>query len=255
MPGRHIDATMDGVALSTISGVIIKEVHEDAPTIEVTNGERPGRHGQLLLNRKRQSLKVALDCLITEIHNLQTRTAKAESLAAWADGETLELSNHPGRVLKGYLSAEPTLGDVRDYTSALRVEFTADVVPFWQDKTATTKSDSGSEKSGTITVPGTVKTPVSVTVAPASGTLTDLTLTIGGSTITLAGMSVGTLQTLYIDRTDRDDIRIRRGSTSYMSKRSAASADDLFVSPGTVNYSYTANTSVNITFSVKGRWA
>ena len=256
MPGRHIDATMDGVALSSIGGIIIREAHEDAPTIEVTNGERPGRHGQLLLNRKRQSIKVALDCIIMEIFNLQTRTAKAEALAKWANGSVLELSNHPGRVLNGYLSAEPTLGDVRDYTSSLRVEFTADVIPFWENKTATTKTLSNAT-NGTMstTIPGTVKTPVSVTVSPVSGTLTDLTLNIGGNIITLEEMSVGTLQTLYIDRDDRDNLRIRRGTTSYMNKRTAASADDLFVSPGSVSFSVSANVACNFIFSFKGRWA
>lgn len=255
MPGRHIDATMDGVALSTIGGIIVREVHEDAPTVEITNGERPGGYGQLVLGKKRQSLKVAIECLITEIHNLATRTAKAEALAKWANGSVLELSNHPGRVLNGYLSGEPTLGEVRDYNSALRVEFTADQVPYWEDKTATTATDSGTEESGTLTVPGSVKTPVMVTVKPSSSTVTSFSVTVGGQTIALTDISVGTLQTLYIDRDERDNLRIRRGSTSYMSYRTAASADDLMVSPGTVSYSFTASAAVNVTFSFKGRWA
>ena len=256
MPGRHIDATMDGVALSTIGGIIVKEVHEDAPTMEITNGERPGRYGQLLLGCKRQSLKVAVECLITEIHNLATRTAKAEALAKWANGSVLELSNHPGHVLNGYRSGEPTLGEVRDYNSTLRVEFTADQVPYWEDKTATTKAISAlTTDSGSLTVPGTAMTPVSVTVKPTSSTLTSFSVTVGGQTIALTDISVGTLQTLYIDRDERDNLRIRRGSTPYMSKRTAASADDLMVSPGTVAYTYTANTACDVTFSFKGRWA
>lgn len=255
MPGRHIDATMDGVALTTIGGIIVKEAHEDAPTMEITSGERPGRYGQLLLGKKRQSLKVAVECLIMEIHNLATRTAKAEALAKWADGSVLELSNHPGRVLNGYLSAAPALGEVRDYNSTLRVEFTADVIPYWEDKTATTVTDSGTEESGNLTVPGSAPTPISITVKPNSGTLTSFSVTVGGQTIALTDISVGTLQTLYIDRDARDSLRIRRGSTSYMSKRTAASADDLMVNPGTVAYSFTANTACSVTFSFKGRWA
>lgn len=108
MPGRHIDATMDGAALP--SGIIIREVHEDAPTLEILNGERPGRAGQLVLGRKRQSLKVTMECLITEIHNLQTRAEKAQALAQWANGKVLTLTNHNNQRLNGHLTAVPTLG-------------------------------------------------------------------------------------------------------------------------------------------------
>ena len=258
MPGRHIDATMDGVALSTIGGIIVREVHEDAPTIETINGERPGRYGQLVLGKKRQSLKVAIECLITEIHNLATRTAKAEALAKWADGSVLELSNHPGRVLNGYLSGEPTLGEVRDYNSPLRIEFTADQVPYWEDKTAITRTISNA-KIATMSTDfnsGSVPAPLLVTVKPVSTTLTSFSVTAGGKTIALTDISVGSLQTLYIDRDERDNLRIRRGtSTSYMSARTAASADDLMISPGSVSISISADQNVNVTFTYKGRWA
>lgn len=257
MPGRHIDATMDGVALSTIGGIIVKEVHEDAPTMEITNGERPGRYGQLLLGNKRQSLKVAVECLIMEIHNLATRTAKAEALAKWANGTALELSNHPGRVLHGYLSGQPTLGDVRDYTSPLRIEFTADEVPYWEDKTEITRTISNAKNSTMSTTfnSGTVPAPLNVTVKPVSTTLTSFSVTAGGQTIALTDISVGTLQTLYIDRDERDNLRIRRGSTSYMSKRTPESADDILIAPGNVSISISADQNVNVTFSYKGRWA
>lgn len=254
MPGRHIDAKVNGAAMP--AGIIIKEVHEDAPTVEIINGERPGRYGQLVLGFKRQSLKIAIECLITELHDLTARTAKAEALAAWANGTILELSNHPGRRLNVHLSAEPTLGDVRDYNSPLRIEYTADIIPYWEDKTATTQTIQGiTESSGTLTVPGTVKTPVSVTVKPTSSTLTDFSVTVGGRTVTLTGMSVSSIQTLYLERSDRDDLKIRRVSVSYMNKRTPESDDDLMVSPGSVAYSFTANTAVDVTFSFKGRWA
>ena len=253
MPGRHIDATMDGAALP--SGIIIREVHEDAPTLEILNGERPGRAGQLVLGRKRQSLKVTLECLITEIHNLQTRAQKAQDLAQWANGSVLTLTNHNNQQLNGHLTAVPTLGEVRDYNSPLRVEFTADQIPYWEDRTATTETVQAlTTSSGSLTVPGTAPTPVIVTVKPTGSTMTDFTLTLGGKTITMTGMSVSSSQTLYFDRNTRDDLQIRRVSVSYMSKRTPESDDDLVVDPGTVAYEYTANTPVNVTFSFRGRW-
>lgn len=255
MPGRHIDATMDGVALP--SGIIIREVHEDAPTMEILNGERPGRAGQLMLGRKRQSLKVTLECVITEIFNLRTRAEKAQALAKWADGSVLTLSHHYNQQLNGYLSAVPSLGEVRDYNSPLRVEFTADVIPFWESTSTITRNVNNVKITSVSTSfnAGSVPAPLNVTVKPVSTTLTSFSVTTGGKTIALTGMSVGTLQTLYIDRDERDNLRIRRGTTSYMDRRTPESADDLLITPGDVNISINADQNVNVTFTYKGRWA
>ena len=176
MPGRHIDATMDGAALP--SGIIIREVHEDAPTMEITNGERPGRDGQLVLGRKRQSLKVTLECVITEIHNLRTRAEKAQALAKWANGSVLTLSNHYNQRLNGYLSAMPTLGDVRDYNSPLRVEFTADIVPYWENTAEFSRTITMQSGLSSFAAPGSAPTPVMLEITPTSGTLTSYTFKV-----------------------------------------------------------------------------
>lgn len=262
MPGRHIDATMDGAALP--SGIIIREVHEDAPTLEILNGERPGRAGQLVLGRKRQSLKVTLECLITEIHNLQTRAQKAQALAQWANGSVLVLSNHNSQRLNGYLSAVPTLGEVRDYNSPLRVEFTADVVPYWENATEYTKSISLQNGVSSFTVPGTAPTPIRLEIKPTGGTLTAFSFTAAPTqaaldtvpSITLSDMSISTSQTLYIDRDERDNLYIRVGNASAMSKRTPESADDLIAIPAATStyIKWTANTAHSTTMRVRGRW-
>lgn len=255
MPGRHIEATMDGVALP--SGIIIREVHEDPATLEVLNGERPGRPGQLVLGNRRLSRKVTIECVIIEIHNLQTRAAKADALAQWARGTALAVNYRPNQVLHGHCTADPSLGEVRDYTSPLRIEFTADEIPYWED-TATITRTITNAKTGTMSTSfnsGSVQAPLTITVKPVSQTLTAFSVTVAGQTISLTDMSVGTLQTLYLDRDEHDNLRIRRGTTSYMSKRTAESADDILIPPGSTNISITADQNVTVTFTYKGRWA
>ena len=149
MPGRHIDVTMDGAALP--SGIIVQQVHEDPATMEILNGDRPGRDGQLVLGIRRTTRKVAIECLITEIHNLQTRAQKADALAQWARGTALAVNYRPTQVLHGHCTSYPSLTDVRDYTAPLRVEFTADVVPYWEDKTEITRSISNAKISSIST--------------------------------------------------------------------------------------------------------
>ena len=255
MPGRHIDVTMDGAALP--SGIIVQQVHEDPATMEILNGDRPGRDGQLVLGSRRTTRKVAIECLITEIHNLQTRAQKADALAQWARGTALAVNYRPTQVLRGHCTSYPSLTDVRDYTAPLRVEFTADVVPYWEDAAEITRSISNAKISSISTSfnSGTVPAPLCVTVKPVSQTLTAFSVTAAGQTISLTDISVSTLQTLYIDRDERDNLRIRRSSTSYMSKRTAESADDLLITPGNASISITADQNVNVTFTYKGRWA
>lgn len=244
---------MDGVALSTVGPFIIREVHEDPPTMEITNGERPGGYGQRLILKKRQSLKVAIEVVIRELFDLSARVRHAEALAAWAQGSVLELSNHPGRRLLVYCSGEPAVGEVRDYNSVLRVELTADTVPYWED--ATPSLATAASTSGTLYVPGTALTPVGLTVTPTEDTLTEFSVTVGGQTIALTSLSVPQDGVLRFDRDSRDDLMISYNGASMLSKRSAASADDLFTAPGLAAYSYTADADCDVVLSVRGRWA
>lgn len=251
---RHVEAWMDGVALSAVGPILIKQVYEDPPTLEIRTGDRPGGYGQRLLSRKRQSLKLAIECQVRELYDLAARARAAEALAQWAQGSVLELSNHPGRRLHVYCSGEPAIGEVRDYTASLRVELTADEIPYWEDSapTAVTASTTG---SGTLYVPGTVPTPVCLTVKPTGGALTAFSVTVAGQTVALSSLSVAQDGVLSFGRDARDCLDIRYGGASQLSKRSAASADDLFTAPGSASYSFTASTACAVVFSCRGRWA
>lgn len=251
---RHIEAWMDGVALSTVGPVLIRQVYEDPATMEIQTGDRPGRYGQRKLSAKRQSLTVAIECQIRELYNLAARSRVVEEIARWAHGSVLELSNHPGRRLHVYLSAEPALGEVRDYTSAVRIEFTADEIPYWEDATPEKTVLSGDDEEGTLAIHGTVPTPVSLVAAP-TGTLTAFSVTAGGSTVSLTGISVASSATLIFERDPMDNLMIRSGSTVLLSKRSATSADDLLADPGSVEISFESDVSCEVTFTAKGRWA
>ena len=246
---------MDGVALSTLGSILIQQVHEDAPTLEITEGDRPGRYGTLLLTRKRQALKVTIETALRERFDLALRSRLLEALAVWAQGSILELSNHPERQLHVKCTGEPTLGTVRDYTENIRMEFTAHAVPYWEDKVSSGIALSGSSKSGTLLIPGTVPAPVCMTVKPTGGALTSFTVTVAGQQIALTGLNVPQNGILTFSRDKRDDMTIAYNSVSQLSKRSAASADDLMAAPGNAAVSFTANTASTVTFSVRGRWA
>lgn len=250
---RHVEAWIDGNALSDYGPYIIREVREDAPSLEISAGSLLGRYGQRMLGRKRTSLKVTIEVLIRELYDLSRRSRAAEELARWASGSVLQLSNHPNRRLLVHLSAEPALGEVRDYNSVLRLEFTADEVPYWEDKLTTDLSLSGLSDSGSLTVPGTAETPICLTVTPEDE-LTEFTVAAGGRTIALSGFSIAQGGTLTISRDLIDGLAVRSGNVSLLRYRSAASADDLMVPPGPCAVSFSADISCDVAVTVRGRW-
>lgn len=253
---RHIEAYMDNISLSSVGPLILQQVYEDPAAVEITEGERPGRAGTRYVGKKRQSVKVALEVAVRELFDLSRRARAVEALAAWASGSVLELSNHPDQRLHVVCTAVPALGQVRDYTATARVELTAYDIPYWEDKRPSTLTlTAGSSGSGSLYVPGTAPSPVNVTVSVVSGTLSEISLTVGGEEITLEDLSVAAGGTVQLTHTAADDLVIRSGSTGIMSARTPASADDFIPAPGYAAVSFDADTDVTVTFSVNGRWA
>ena len=252
---RHIEAYLDGVPISSLGPFLIQAVHEDPPTVELTEGDRPGRSGTMLLSSKRQSLKVTIEIAIRELYDLQARSHYMERLSAWATGKVLQLSSRPDRRLNVVCTAPPSLGPVRDCTATVRVELTAYTIPFWEDETPTVWSVENSLTGSLLPIiPGSAETPVCLSVKPKSAALTAFSATVAGETIALSGLSVATSATLEFGRDAVDNLAVYSGSTPLLSKRTAESADDLFAGPGKTTFAYSANTAVDVTIYVRGRW-
>ena len=252
---RHVEAWMDGVALSSVGPFLLQQIQEEPPETEQTSYARPGMDGQWAGPTRRTALRIVLMVAIRELYDLPRRAMLAEALAVWANGKILQTSNRPGRRLRVRCTGAPALGAVRDYTQEMRVELTAWAPPYWEDEIAERLTLTGSTGSGTIRLPGTADAPVAVTVTvtPESA-LTDLSLTVGENTITLAERAVPADTPLTLDRDEEDNLRITAAGVSQLRKRTAASADDLYCPPGNVEISFTANAAVELDALARGRW-
>lgn len=253
MARRHIEALMDGVALSSLGPYLIQGVSENAPELTVTFLDRPGGDGQWLSYRQRRNLQITLRVAIQEVRDLARRSHCAEQLAAWACGSVLQLSNHPDRRLHVVLIGLPSLGDARNYTQELQVVWTAVAPPYWEDTVPTRTSLSGTSATDALWVPGTAETPAGVTVTPESA-LTDLTVTAGAHTIQLTELAVPAGTPLTFSRDGQDRLQIASGGVSLIRKRTAASADDLILAPGSAAVSFEANAACSVIFETRGRW-
>lgn len=259
---RHIEIYIDDVPVSITGPFIVQEVHEDPPAIELTEGERPGRAGMLLLSAKRQTLKVAAEIAIREVYDLSARATHRETLTAWAHGllngqnggKTLRVSNHPYRHLAVACTADPALGPVRDFTAVARAEFTAYQIPFWENDIPELWTMTGVAASSSKVIPGTAPAPVQLTVTPSEETLTTFTATVNGDFVALTGLSVPAGSSLLFTRDPLDNLLITVSGASVLSRRTVDSADDLIAEPGLNNLSFSANTSCEVQARVFARW-
>lgn len=253
---RHIEVILDGIALSSLGPFLVQQVHEDAPTMESTTAERPGRAGSLPISVLRKELRIAVELMIRERFDLAWRAAVLETLAAWAGGEhILQLSSRPDRRLRVVCTSVPSLLEVRNPAAILRIEFTAFTVPYWEDQETTRLSlDNGAAGSGELLVHGSAPSPVGLIVTPTGGTLSSFSATVGGHTVALAGLSIAQNVQLLFYQDSRDCLMIESAETSLLSARTAASADELLADPGRIAVSYTASTACGVTFISRGRW-
>lgn len=254
--GRRMNAWINGVSLvDAVPSAIISNVYEDDPENDLVTGERPGYPGQRVISRKRTRLTVKIEVVLRIVHDLAARATALQAINAWAQDGILELSNRPNQRLQMIVAKRPSLNTDRNYTQAMTVELAAIAIPYWEASETNKATATGTTGSVTLTPSGTVdRLPLCFTVKPGAS-LTSFSATVHGQTISLSGLSVAanTLLKLYYDA---DGLQwITSNGTSVISKRSAASADDLWVYPNQDNtIAYTASTSSEVTFEARGLW-
>lgn len=255
MGGRHLEAWMDGVALSSVGAIILSEFYDDAPTLEITAAPIPGRYGQRMTARNRTELTVSLAVYVRNLHDLPTRTRTVEALAKWASGSILEVNSRPGRRLHVTGTSIPAVGATRNYAQEIRMEFTAYEIPYWEDVMEAQGSATGTTDDITLFVDGTAPdTPLLVTVTPSAAALTSCTLAIaGGDAIALTGINIAAGSSLVIGVDEADRMKAMSGTTSLLRYRTGA--DALRVKCGqTSTLSFETNTSCAVTVAARGRW-
>ena len=151
----------------------------------------------------------------------------------------------------------PSAGDVWDWTAEFRITFRSYGVPFWQDAYPTRVSNN-SIQSGrmTIGVRGQVRTVIVVSFKNnGSAAISDFSVNAGGSTIILSGIGLAVNETLEIFHTEDGLLKITAGGRNVFGKRTAGSADDLYVTPGSRYVDISTSQPGKATLSCYGRYA
>lgn len=255
MTNAKYEAWMDGAALGGISpDLYISEIACRPAARSVSGSEIVGRHGEQAGASKWKGATVRISFILKKSTGPQ-RQAIINQVARWAMGTELEISDRPGEVLQVICTEPPYVPDHLSWADSISITFQTMEKPFWEKKTPETLTlESGTTGSGELYVPGNIEEAVvEVEAAPASGTLANITLTVGDTSITLNGINATAEAPLRITYDRRGIQSIKRGTTSVMDKRTAASADDLLAKCGAVSaVSFSASASASVTFRARG---
>lgn len=244
--------------------VVIQKVECKAAKQSLTATSRLGP-GQRLSARHRDYQEVLVTFTIDLKKNRMTeRSELFELIGAWAqEGQWLRISAKPNRRLYIDYIEMPDEGNARDFVQEYKMTMRAYSVPYWMEYDGNTKSVT-KKASGSMTceVYGNTETVMGVTLKNVSGKdIANVSVTAGKSTLTFKGLDFKKNDELLIEHTAEGLLRLRihraTGSPAYvnvMNKRTTASSDDLYVSPGSVAVSWTADRACDVTASWRGRF-
>lgn len=247
-------ATLNNISLESIDAdILILDIQYATPQFNDNTFSVAKRNGARFVDRIFETGEARI---IFEIHSYSTqkRQAICNDIVRWAkNGGKLETSDRPGQFLQCVCTGFPTIESAKNWTDPLTVTFTAYAYPFWQEKESSVLALTGTSGSGTLFVQGNVDNALVSVDVKANASLSSVSLTVNGRTMTLSGLSVSTNSTVKIEYDDNAIQSIKVGTTSLLDKRTGV--DDLLAKCGENNsISISASASVTATFKAKGMW-
>lgn len=261
MKCRH-RAALGGLQLDEIDpAIVIQRIEEPEPKEQIQTALIAGG-GSRITGKRRESLDVNIKFgLDIRKEEMAARETLLERINRWAmDGGILTISQRPDRQLRVILATPAATGDPWDWTASYTLVFRACGIPYWEQATpASATTDTGSSAGTTLYVEGSTESRADVTLANRSGAeISTCSITIGGQTMSFAGLGLMGGESLVIDHDTQGILRIRirsagGGWRSVLAKRSGA--DEFTVSPGAVTARFSAQRACQMTASVRGRYA
>lgn len=249
------DVILNGISLSSIHpNIYVLDVNYAAPEINVSTYNVAKRNGARIHRLSTNSISVSVSF---EIHSygIAERQNICGLVSRWAkNGGILEINDRPGQRLRCICEKKPVIESARNWTDPVTMTFTAYQLPYWEEKVYSILSlGAGTSGSGTLYVPGSVDGAMIEAEILANASLSSVSLTANGKTMTLSGLSVGSGSTIVLAYDDQLIQSIKVGSTSILDKRTGA--DDLIANCGELNsLSYTSSASVTVIYKVRGLW-
>lgn len=195
---------------------------------------------------------ITVSFLIRE-YNTARRQEIAQEAAVWASqGGWLKTSDRVSQMIYVAPTRLPAVNSVMQWTGALTVEFTAFDYPFWVDEHPQQVTLANGEE-GAATVRGVRGAYVEAHI-DATEALTSVTLTCGSTSIALSSLTIAAEGSIDIKYAPEHHILqiTDGGGASLLSKRTAASSDDLIAQPGSNTLAFEASGAADCTYYIRG---
>lgn len=246
------EVSLNQTSLSSIHpSILIHDINYISPEISDETVTLAKRNGSFLQRRYFGTSVVEISF---EIHEYSTRVRQeiCKNIVLWAKkGGQLETSDKEGQFLQCVCTKFPVIESARNWTDPLTVEFTAYVIPFWQEKNMATLAITGTSGNGSLFVPGNADDVLVSASIKANSAISSVSLTVNGRTLSLTGLSVSSGSTIEIAYDGNAIQSIKVGNTSLLNNRSGV--DDLLAKSGELNtFSISASASVTVTFKIRG---
>lgn len=253
---------LNGIELDSIDDrILIQGIDEGTGKENFSTVSLFGGIGQRITNRHRDSLDVAVRFSIRQKKtDMQARSDVFERVNAWAaPGGWLTVNYKRDRKLRVECVQFPEAKDQWDWTAVYTILFRAYAVPYWQQAEASKLVATGNSITRQVGVAGSTDTVMGISFKNTSGSVcSTFKVQAGDSMIDLRALNLYNGETLHIDHTDDGLLRIRiqSGSTyrSALNKRTVESDDDLWISPGYITVTATAQRTGTMTMSWAGRF-
>lgn len=235
--------------------IFITDIQETAPKIRTRTTDNALYDGLRVTRSQRQSLAVSVTFCVRE-YDTARRKAIAEKACAWAEDGWLTINDRPGQRLWVICDRIPVIPSSLKWTDELTIGFTAYALPYWQQQYPATATYTGTNGSTFVSPAGNRDCYLEAEITATGGTVNELVLAVGGRAYAFTGLGLANGQTLSIGYSDDEHLQYMRvGDQSVLSKRTAASDDDLILLAKSQNaVTITANAAVRATIKARGLW-
>ena len=252
-----------GVQLDTVdASIVVRSADPGVPQESVSAAGLFGGWGQRITSRHwdmiEASVTFAIDLPKKSVEARRTVFDKAIKWAANAANRELTMTPMGTRKLIVDSVVLPGSGDLWNWTDEYTIGFRAYFVPFWQDATATTVTDTlvaDTEKVKTVSVPGSAPNVLDVSFKNTANSATaTFEVNVNGKTLKLTSLALANGKYLLITHGTDDILRITEDGVSAYGKQTAGGAEDLYLNPGNNTVKVKASTAGEIILSCKGRY-
>lgn len=247
--------SLDNVQLDSVDDrILIENVQYPDPGISNTINSIGGRNGGIVARQYRQKASVTV-AFSVNAYDTAERQEVVQGILQWAKGHTLRVNDREGQHLSHViLEAFPAV-NVREWTETMTMTFSGYIFPWWEDDDGVEVGFSaGTDETESITVPGNVDETYLTAEITAKTSVTWLKVITERTTIHLTGISLSSGNVVTIDYDDEMNLRIKKGTTSLLDKRTSDSSDDLRVPVGTSDVTIQASGNVEAEITARGCW-